>query len=210
MGFLDKFMGKPTNSLDSTKSAKDLTNNHKKEPACIEANGFVYLLLDCSGSMNGQKLSKAKSGALKFTGDAIANGYRVGLIQFGSNAVHLCEPQRNLSILVSKLRDMGIIGSTNMTDAIRLATQKLLGKGPFRSICIVTDGMPDDPQTASDAAQQAKKHGIDIITIGTDDADDDFLKKIATRRELGIKVPQDQFEKTIASAAKMLPLPPGK
>lgn len=187
------------------KSVEGLTNIHKKEIASFEANGFVYLLLDCSGSMEGQKLKQAKSGALKFAGEAIAKGYRVGLIQFGSRAVLLCEPQRTLSILDSSLRDMGIIGSTNMTEAIQLSTQKLLDKGPFRSICIVTDGMPDDPQSTLNAAQRAKKNRIDIITVGTDDADQDFLKKIATQRELGIKVTQDQFENTIASTAKMLP-----
>ncbi len=184
-------------------------NIQKKETAHIEAIGFVYLLLDCSGSMEGQKLKQAKIGALKFAGEAIAKGYRVGLIQFASRAVLSCEPQRTLSHLDSSLREIRASGSTNMTDAIQLATQKLLDKGPLRSIYIVTDGMPDNPQTALDAAQRAKKHRIDIITIGTDDADDDFLKKIATRRELGIKVSRDQFENTISSVAKMLPLPPG-
>ena len=34
--------------------------------------GFVYLVVDCSGSMEGQKLEQAKKGALNFAKDALA------------------------------------------------------------------------------------------------------------------------------------------
>lgn len=179
---------------------------YHKRPSHFETNGLVYLLLDCSGSMeSGNKFSQAKSGLLKFAKEAIQKGYRVGLIQFGSYATHLCDPQRELTVFDKSLMTMKICGSTNMTDAIRLATQKLLDKGSSRVICIVTDGFPDDPQTALSAAQAAKQNRIDIMTVGTDDADQDFLRKLATRAELGIKVSRSQFENAIASTAKMLP-----
>ncbi len=179
---------------------------YQNKPSHFGTNSLVYLLLDCSGSMeNGQKFTKAKSGLLKFAKEAISKGYSVGLIQFGSYATHLCDPQRELTIFDRSLMAMKICGSTNMTDAIRLATQKLLNKDAAKVICIVTDGFPDDPQTTLNAAQNAKQNRIDIITIGTDDADHEFLKKLATRAELGIKVSRNQFEQTIASTAKMLP-----
>lgn len=180
--------------------------HYQNKPSYSESNAFVYLLLDSSGSMgDGQKLVQSKSGALKFAKEAISKGYRVGLIKFESCAIHLCDPQSDLSVLDSALANMNAGGSTEMTGAIRLATQKLLEKGPLRVICIVTDGFPDDPQTALDAARRAKENGIDIITVGTDNADKNFLEKLATRKELGIKVPRDQLEKTIVSTANMLP-----
>jgi hypothetical protein len=44
-----------------------------------------------------------------------------------------------------------------------------------------------------------------VITIGTDDADKDFLSRLASRAELSVKVSRDQLGQSIASAVKMLP-----
>jgi len=177
----------------------------------MSETGFAYLLVDCSGSMGGNNLNQAKNGALNFAKEALGKGYLIGLIQFESVATHLCEPQREISVLKRHLEDIGLGSTTNMTEAIYLATQKLLNKAGFRVIVVATDGMPDDPKTALEAAEKAKKNKIDIITIGTDDADQDFLKKLASRTELGVKVSREQFEKSITSAASMLPrLGPGK
>ncbi|RLF38548.1 MAG: hypothetical protein DRN12_08250 [Thermoplasmata archaeon] len=167
----------------------------------------VYLLLDCSGSMEGQKLAQAKRGAINFAEDARGKGYAVGLIKFSSTATHLCEPQQKISALNQYLERMTAGGGTNMTDAILLALQKMSDRKGYRAMVIVTDGMPDSQETASDAAREAKANGIDILTIGTDDADRDFLAKLASKTELSVKVLSDRFEEGITSMAKMLPLP---
>ncbi len=96
-----------------------------------------------------------------------------------------------------------------MAKAINLAHELLREIPGTRIIVVVTDGMPNgpgDPIASLNAGQSAKSNGIDIIAIGTDDADQDFLKRLASRAELGIKVPSKQLEKTISSSAKMLPL----
>ena len=43
-------------------------------------------------------------------------------------------------------------------------------------------------------------------TIGTDDADRDFLGKLASKTELSVKVLSDRLKQGITSMAKMLPL----
>ena len=181
---------------------------HEEKPVSTEAavTGFVYLLVDCSGSMSGDKINQAKRGALSFAKDALAKGYQTGLIKFESSATHLCDPRPDISILERRLQEIGLGGSTDMTGALLLATEKLLDKRGFLVTVIATDGMPDNKSTTLEAAQQAKKNRIDIIAIGTDDADQDFLKKIASRSELGVKVSREQFEKGITSAARSLPL----
>lgn len=178
----------------------------------VKEIGLVYLVVDCSGSMGeGNKLNQAKRGALNFAKDALAKGYLTGLIQFESSATHLCEPQREISVLRRYLENICLGGGTNMTEAIYLATQKLLKRVRFRVMVIATDGMPNNTMAALDAAQKAKKDGIDIIAIGTDDADQKFLQKLASRTKLGVKVSREQFEKGITSTAKMLPqLGPGR
>jgi Mg-chelatase subunit ChlD len=181
---------------------------HEEKPvrAGSALTGFVYLLVDCSGSMSGGKINQAKRGALSFAKDALAKGYQTGLIKFESSATHICEPQSEISMLERRLKEISLGGSTDMTGALLLATQQLLDRRGFRVIVIVTDGMPDNQSTALEAARQAKKNGIDIITRGTDDADRDFLKRLASRSELGVKVSREEFETSIASAAESLPL----
>lgn len=183
---------------------------HQGRPVSGELAGikYVYLVADCSYSMEGDKLNQAKKGSLNFAKDAWAKGYFTGLIQFHSSPTHLCEPARKIGVLEQCLKQMEVGGETHMAKAIKLAHQKLRAKIGTRVMVIVTDGMPNglgDPEASLRAGENARKDGIDIITIGTDDADLDFLRRLASRAELGIKVSKDQLGESITSAAKMLP-----
>lgn len=184
---------------------------HEEKPVSLQMaeSGLVYLLLDCSGSMAGTKLDQAKKGAFAFTKDAVAKGYRVGLIEFESSATHICDPTTDVVILQQRLNDIQLGGGTDMTSALLLAKNKLSNNRGLRVIVVVTDGMPNDTRSALKVAQEAVRSQVDIIAIGTDDADQDFLKKLASKKELGIKVTRTQFEEGITSAAKFLRLPGG-
>lgn len=204
-----------SNGIKITKQDKRITQSEggvliRREDgptgAKATVTGIVYLLLDCSGSMRGNKINQAKQGALSFAKDALFKGYLTGLIRFDSVALHLCDPQPRLSAIQRQLQQISAGGSTNMTEAIELAIQRLMVNKGTRVIVIATDGMPDNENSALQAAEQAKKKGIDIIAIGTDDANHTYLKKLASRTTLGIKVSREQFQRGIASAAESLPL----
>ena len=94
-----------------------------------------------------------------------------------------------------------------MAVAIDLATGALKDTKCDRAIVIATDGQPNKVGAAFKAGQSAKDNGIDIITIGTDDADQEFLKKLASRADLGRKVSKEKFAQGIASASQLLPPP---
>ena len=167
--------------------------------------GSVYLVVDCSDSMAGQKIDQARSGALNFAGEALMKRYAVGLISFSSAATHICEPREEASLVGRHLPSLKPGGSTNMAGGIELATARLKGQPDPLAMVVITDGMPDDHGAALSAARNAKKSGIDIITVGTDDADRSFLQKLASRSDLVVVVTRDQLGKGITSAAKMLP-----
>ncbi|MGD0854661.1 MAG: vWA domain-containing protein [Dehalococcoidia bacterium] len=169
--------------------------------------GIVYLVVDCSGSMEGYKMSQVKQGILEFAEDAIKKEYTVGLIKFDSKATHLCEPKSSVGDLRAHLDNLVATGSTNMASAIAMANEHLSDVRYTRVMVIATDGRPDRTAFALQAGQIAKNEGIDIITIGTDDADVSFLQKLATSAELGNKVSNEQFAKAIGSAHKLLPDP---
>lgn len=164
----------------------------------------VYLLLDCSASMGGDKICQARKGGIAFATDAGKNGYTTGVISFASEAVHRLDPQQQLAGILEALEGLTPRGSTNLADAIELAVDRLPEKCGVRALCIVTDGMPDNEHAALVAAARAKQAGIEILVIGTDDADHEFLKKIATRKDLAIRVAAHQLTAGISSAARLL------
>ncbi len=167
--------------------------------------GSVYLVIDCSSSMAGQKIAQAKEGALNFAQEALTRRYAIGLISFSSIATHICEPREEVSHVQRHLPGLEPDGSTNMARAVELATVKLEGKPGPLAMVVITDGMPDHEGAALGAARDAKRLGIDIITVGTDDADRNFLQKLASRDDLVVVVTPEALGKSITSAAEMLP-----
>lgn len=169
----------------------------------------TYLLVDCSGSMAGEdKLEKSKAGAIDFSHNAIQKGYSVGIIAFGSEARLISEAVSNISDLEGNIKRINIDGSTNMAAALVLAEEKLAkidSPNAQRVIVLITDGIPDNVDATLRVAKECKAKGISIITLGTDDADKDFLKKIATDGSLTEIVSSSGLKQAIASAGNLLP-----
>ncbi len=168
-------------------------------------NGLVYLVIDCSSSMAGEdKINQAREGAIGFALEAQKKGYSVGLIQFSSYAEHISTPQHDIINFKNKVKRIVAQGSTNMSAGLQMAVDNFDGKIGEKVICVVTDGMPDNKKETINVAKKAKAKGIDIITIGTDDADKNFLEQLATRKDLSLKVSQSDLQMGIISAANML------
>jgi Mg-chelatase subunit ChlD len=168
---------------------------------------YVYLVIDTSGSMVGNKLEQAQKGVIDFAKDAFRKEYAVGLISFNTTAKHVCEPTYDIALLKDRIREMYATGTTNMAEAIRMAHEHLKRADNIRVIVIATDGLPDNAHDALREGTKAKEDKIDIITIGTDDADQEFLKRLATRADLGRKVTREVFSQAISSASNLLPPP---
>ena len=94
-----------------------------------------------------------------------------------------------------------------MTAAISLAYQRLSGRNGSRAICIVSDGMPDDEQSAIRAAKNAAAEGIEIITIPVEGANEAFLRLIQTKPFLSKPVKKAELAAFMRKAAGLLPPP---
>ena len=164
----------------------------------------VYMLIDCSGSMEGEKLTAAKLGAIKFAKQAQQQSHSIGLVSFASEAFLRAEPARALEKLEREINVLSVNGSTNLTAGIELTFKLLKTIRGERVIYVITDGMPDDASSALNVADQAKRAGIRIITLGTDDANQDFLAQLASRPEMSKKVDRTALQEGIASMVKLL------
>jgi Mg-chelatase subunit ChlD len=167
----------------------------------------TWLLIDTSGSMGSEGIKQACSGAFAFAAQATASGYKVGVINFASDCIIRCEPTRSADEVRNSLQLCDASGGTDMTNAIALAAQKLSGRDGLRSICIVTDGVPNDEQSAIRAAKATAAEGVEIITIGVEGANEAFLRLIATKAELSKPVKKTELAASMRKAAGLLPPP---
>ncbi len=199
---LEALTGKIVRTTPHAASCQDEGIESARETA------FLYLLLDSSSSMDdGSKMEEAAEGAMGLAIEAVKAGYAVGLIHFASTPYRTLAPVRALDDFPAALSSVSPAGTTDMAAAIELGMSECATLQGEKIMCIVTDGLADDGDEACAAAKEAKRAGIDIMAIGTDDADVEFLQEISTRTELAKKVHRAELRKGIASMALLLPAP---
>lgn len=163
----------------------------------------ILLLVDTSGSMSGDKITQAKQGAVDFARSANLRGCATALAVFGNRAAMVCDPTIDTTAFEKKIRklDTGIVGgTTNLAAGLNLA-----GKfSRLNAVVVVTDGQPDSREAALRAAKSLKQRQIDILCIGTDDADRTFLAQLATRCDLAIHVDPQDLRTSIGQASNLL------
>jgi Mg-chelatase subunit ChlD len=163
----------------------------------------VLLLIDTSGSMAGEKITQAKHGAADFSRTASLQGRATALAVFGDRAEVVCDPTIEAVAFQKKIGALavGMVGgSTNLDAGLKLAA-KFANLG---AVVVVTDGQPDSPDAALLSAARLKQNCIEILCIGTDDADGSFLAKLATRKDLSSHVDARNLRASIAQASQLL------
>ena len=140
----------------------------------------IVLVLDRSGSMNGAPLAALKTAAKSFVDiidqatdgaldDVIANGSRVGIVSFSTNATVDVPLTTNADALRDAIDALVAGGTTNHTDAITTGQAQLAGSNPTNSkeMIIFTDGV-SVPSAANGltAATNARAAGTIIYSIG--------------------------------------------
>src|SRR6266404_2503886 len=170
--------------------------------APIKANAMVILIIDRSGSMAGAKTTYASSGAWDFSQAALDKGYRIATIDFASGASITCTPSQRADDVRRGCVADSITGSTAMHEGLSLAASLAPRAGD--TIVVVTDGAVDDPQGTLALGTKLKSAGVEILAIGTDDADKSFLSQLASRPDLGIKVASTSLRRAITDASRLL------
>ncbi len=194
-----KYILGPNNELqhlfDSSKRVEIESNNHV-------AGGGVMLLIDCSSSMMG-KIRQAKDGAIGFAKKVLPTGAAVGVASFESAAELLVEPATDFQLINGAIEEISIGNSTNMAAGIVLG-DRVLGELTPRTIVLVTDGQPDNKEITLEAADNARLRNIDIICIGVDGADQEFLRLIATVDDMAMHVKSANLQEALTASADIL------
>lgn len=150
----------------------------------------VYLVVDVSGSMSGEKIQNAQTALRAFVDQIEGDLERVGLIEFSSQVyetVPLDELGNNRTRLLNTVEALDVGGDTALLDAVNLAYESLQGRADterINAIVVMTDGLEN--HSVVSLSQLIRKleaqEGVPVVVfcIGYgSDADRHTLQRIA-------------------------------
>ncbi|WP_245602838.1 vWA domain-containing protein [Gloeothece verrucosa] len=174
----------------------------------------IVLLIDCSGSMDGNKLSEVKTAATSFVQrqDLITN--RIAVMGFGSG-VQLGTPlTSDVNVLQTAIANLYDGGGTMMDQALTAATDQLhnasaslesaIPSGENQHILLFTDGVAADPYNTLVAGQTAQNAQINIVAVATGDADTNFLSQLTGDPNLVFYANTGNFDAAFQAAEKAI------
>jgi ribosomal protein L7/L12/uncharacterized protein YegL len=165
----------------------------------------ICLVIDCSGSMTGDKAEAAIDAAKRLV-DVIDERHRISLVGFAlssrlivDNAQATPAGRDAIKAKIDRLRQM-IGGNTFLGSGIRTgADQVQRFVADAKIIVVLSDGAADDQREAHTQALRARDLGIQLFAVGIgDDYEADQLRKLVTPSSGAVLAPSrlDQLAAT--------------
>jgi len=152
----------------------------------------VYLVVDTSGSMRGDKLANAQEALRVFLDQIKGDMERVGLVEFSSqvnNIIPLDELSQNRADLTAAVDELVAGGDTALLDAVNAAyvrLQQLNDSERINAIVAMTDGLENNSRISlrelTQTMQAGNERGVPIVVFCIaygDDADYSTLEALA-------------------------------
>lgn len=172
----------------------------------IDNDNKVLILLDVSYSMYGNNIEQAKEGCINFAKETVNKGdVQIGVITFSTNIKYVIKFTKNIDEKFEKrINKIDVEANTYLKEAIQMAVCYFTNNRVKKTICIITDGLPEDRIGAIIAAKEAKRMGIKIMAIGTDVANQEFLDELCSEDGLGVLVSRERLALGIGEMANKL------
>ena len=141
----------------------------------------IVLVIDCSGSMDGQPLADAKRGAKSFFAEIKSND-RVALISFDDVVEFEQDETNNLSVLNTAVNNLRSGGATALYDGIARAALYLVNKKGNRVIVYLTDGNDNKSRyRLTELEKMTVSEGIFVYGIGLGQVDIEKLQQLSQK-----------------------------
>lgn len=132
----------------------------------------IGLVVDTSGSMEGEAIVQARGAALTLLGD-LRDGDVLSVVTFGSAPSVLVpatvlDPQARTRIRAD-IERMEATGTTDLAGGLAAGLQQVQSQarqGEINRLVLVSDGVPNDDSALAGLAQQARNLGMPITALG--------------------------------------------
>jgi tight adherence protein B len=142
----------------------------------------VVVVVDTSGSMQGEPLEAAKAAAGTFL-DQVAAGTRVGVVGFGDHVSVAVAPTTDLEGVRAVIGSLTAEGETALYDAVAAAVGLFPADQPARRHVVVLSDGGDTASTTSlyDAVARVTASGATLDTVGlaSDESNEDALRQLS-------------------------------
>lgn len=168
-----------------------------------KVSSIIYLVIDISGSMYGS-MNKVEIAAMKFLNDLDITSSRIGVVAFNSTAKMVCYPTNSYKDIVSAIKNVtsNATGTTYEPLSYMLNNFGVLDEKNY--IIILTDGEWCEENKAISSSQKLKNEGVEIVAVGIGDANETFLKKIASSDETALKTDVNSISSSFSSIAQAI------
>ncbi len=151
-------------------------NNEEQEITFFsdaDAPVSVGILFDISGSMNGEKIKRARNALEKFINTSHPMD-EYFLIAFNSRAQLLLDRTRNGEAVLDKLTLVQPKSNTALYDAVYLGTERVTrGTHQKKAILIISDGQDNNSRYSfNEVRRQLKESDITVYSVGIVDGSD--------------------------------------
>ena len=149
----------------------------------------VVLVVDLSGSMCGEPVEKAAQAAIGFLEKMDLTSSSIALVIFAVETKVQLDFSQNQTILTRQIRawdelcsesEVGVYTSANPFPKV---LQLLKAREGARFVVVLTDGEWSNQEKAIQSASLCHRAEIEVVALGFGDADEDFLRAIATSDE---------------------------
>lgn len=151
---------------DNAVDVKDFKLEKIGESVSYERN--IALVVDRSGSMQGDRIEGAKLALQSFTGSMV-NKERIGLIAFNDSPAVLQSMTTDLSVTHDSIDQLYADGGTNITQALHDGLSMLESQSGERILFILSDGEDSNfsqPLSRMEIIERANQAGVTIFAIG--------------------------------------------
>ncbi len=156
-----------------------------QRPANVPVMKNIVIALDLSRSMRGAPLKKAKVAITNFVNDISDEFTRFALVVFGDRTKVIRDLTMDRYAITSSIEKIKVNMAGRGTDATPFKEAKDLfkDKAGINVIVVLTDGIWGERNRAVLQVMECRTEGISTIAIGFGEADESFLRQIATVEE---------------------------
>ncbi|MGC9503152.1 vWA domain-containing protein [Baaleninema sp.] len=180
----------------------------RRPPTTVTEPQAVVLLIDSSSSMSEGKLPEVQEAAAEFVNRQDLDLHDLAVVAFSNNPRLLANLDAEAAELHQAISSLYPSGNTNLYEALNAAASVLRDaerETPATPhILLFTDGQPNNPYGAESVARQLRNADINLVAVGTGDAQIDYLAMLTGDRNRVFFANSGEIDKAFQAAESVI------